>query len=476
MTVAFRTIRELGADIRAGRLSPVTLAETCLEQLDTVGRALNAVVTLTPERALAQARRAERELAAGHDRGPLHGIPYGAKDLLATSGGIPTTWGAAPFRDRCFDYDATVIRRLDEAGAVLVAKLAMVEFAGGMGYRQPNASFTGPGITPWAADRWSGGSSSGSGSAVGAGLVPFAIGSETWGSILGPATYCSVSGLRPTYGRVSRHGAMALCWTLDKLGPLALTADDCGLVLDAVAGPDPLDATSAARTYRYDASAAERRFRFAVVRGTIEDSEPAVRDGVRSAVESLAQLGTVEEITLTDRPYEAMTRVVLWAEGASAFERLIEGGVIAGLTAPEDQVTPYARDAILAKDYLRALRLRGVVAREIDSVLSRFDAIVGPSRGTLGPRLGEEFRSATRGSFPDVLGAIGNAAGLPAIGVPCGLSADGLPIGMQFLGRAWDENTVLAAARAWQARTDWHLRRPVAHLPRREQSGNMRAT
>jgi aspartyl-tRNA(Asn)/glutamyl-tRNA(Gln) amidotransferase subunit A len=461
VSVAFRTIRELGADIRAGRLSPVTLAETCLERLDTVGRTLNAVVTLTPERALEQARRAERELAAGCDRGPLHGIPYGAKDLLATSGGIPTTWGAAPFRDRCFDHDATVIRRLEDAGAVLVAKLAMVELAGGMGYRQPNASFTGPGISPWAADAWSGGSSSGSGSAVGAGLVPFAIGSETWGSILGPATYCSISGLRPTYGRVSRYGAMALCWTLDKLGPLALTADDCGLVLDAIAGPDPRDPTAAEHAYRYDATATTRQFRFAVVRGTVEASEPAVRDSVREALASLRALGTIEEITLPDRPYEAMARIILWSEGASAFERLIEGGAIEGLTAPEDRVTPYARDAILAKDYLRALRLRGIVAREIDGVLSRFDAIVGPSRGTAGPRLGAEFRSAIRGSFPDVLGAIGNAAGLPAIGVPCAFPADGLPVGMQFLGRAWDENTVLAAARAWQARTDWHRRRPI---------------
>jgi aspartyl-tRNA(Asn)/glutamyl-tRNA(Gln) amidotransferase subunit A len=459
VSLAFRTIRELGADIRAGRVSPVTLAETCLKRLDTVGRTLNAVVTLTAERALEQARRAERELAAGRDRGPLHGIPYGAKDLLATSGGIPTTWGAAPFRDRCFDYDATVIRRLEDAGAVLVAKLAMVELAGGMGYRQPNASFTGPGISPWATDAWSGGSSSGSGSAVGAGLVPFAIGSETWGSILGPATYCSVSGLRPTYGRVSRHGAMALCWTLDKLGPLALTADDCGLVLDAIAGPDPHDPTAAERAYRYTTDA-DRRFRFAVVPGTVEASEPAVRDGVQQALETLRELGTIEEITLPDRPYEAMARIILWAEGAAAFEQLIEGGAIEGLTAPEDRVTPYARDAILAKDYLRALRLRGIVMREIDGVLSRFDAIVGPSRGTAGPRLGAEFRSAVRGSVPDVLGAIGNAAGLPAIGVPCGFTADGLPVGMQFLGRAWEENTVLAAARAWQARTDWHRRRP----------------
>jgi aspartyl-tRNA(Asn)/glutamyl-tRNA(Gln) amidotransferase subunit A len=459
VSLAFRTIRELGADLRAGRISPVALTEEALHRLDTVGRKLNAVVTLTRERALAQARRAEDELKAGRDRGPLHGIPYGAKDVLATSGGIPTTWGAAPFKDRRFDFDATVIERLEQAGAVLVAKLAMVEFAGGMGYRQPNASFTGPGISPWATDAWSGGSSSGSGSAVGAGCVPFAIGSETWGSILGPSTYCNITGLRPTYGRVSRHGAMALCWTLDKLGPMALTADDCGLVLDAIAGVDVRDPTTSRRPYRYDAHG-PRSFRFAVVRGTIDATEPGVRDAVAAALDELKALGTVEEIALPERPYEPMARIILWAEGASAFERLIERGVMAELTAPEDRITAYSRDVILAKDYLRALRLRGVVAREIDGVLARFDAIVGPSRATAGPRLGVEFRSPIRGSFPDPLGAIGNAAGLPAIGMPCGFTPDGMPVGLQLMGRAWEENTLLAAARAWQARTEFHRRRP----------------
>src|SRR5205807_5998231 len=239
--------------------------------------------------------------AAGHYKGPLHGIPYGAKDLLATSGGIPTTWGAAPFRHQRFDYDATVVRRLEEAGAVLVAKLAMVELAGGMGYRQPNASFTGPGISPWGAEAWSGGSSSGSGSAVGAELVPFAIGSETWGSILSPAAYCGISGLRPTYGRVSRHGAMALCWTLDKLGPLALTADDCGLVLEAIAGADSADPTASERPYRYEV--AERRgFRFGVIPDVTDGCEEAVVANFRRSLEELAKIGMVEEVTLPDLP------------------------------------------------------------------------------------------------------------------------------------------------------------------------------
>src|SRR5579884_4246703 len=248
--LAFASIRDLARMIRSGETSPTALAEYFLQRLDTVGRRLNAVVTLTRERAMREARLAEAELQAGYDRGLLHGIPYGAKDLLAASG-YPTTWGAAPLRDQVFPDDASVIARLRDAGAVLVAKLAMVELAGGMGYNQPNASLTGPGINPWNRQAWSGGSSSGSGSAVGAGAVPFAIGSETWGSILTPSSYCGVSGLRPTYGRVSRHGAMALSWTLDKIGPLCRTADDCGIVLHAIAGKDEDDPGSAGKSFFY---------------------------------------------------------------------------------------------------------------------------------------------------------------------------------------------------------------------------------
>ncbi len=249
--LAFRPVRELSELVRTRQVSSVQLAETFLDRLETVGPRFNATVTVTRELALEQARRADDELDRGEYRGPLHGIPYGAKDLLATKG-IPTTWGAAPLRNQVFDYDATVIRKLRDAGAVLAAKMAMVEMAGGMGYESFDASFSGPGLNPWDTTRWAGGSSSGSGAAVAAGLVPFAIGSETWGSILVPGSFCGLAGLRPTYGRVSRHGAMALSWSMDKLGPLCLTADDCGLVLDAIAGPDPLDATTTNRHYRYD--------------------------------------------------------------------------------------------------------------------------------------------------------------------------------------------------------------------------------
>jgi aspartyl-tRNA(Asn)/glutamyl-tRNA(Gln) amidotransferase subunit A len=456
----FASVRDLAARVRTRALSPVALAEAFLERLETRGGRYNAVVTVTRERALEQARRAEREIAAGAQRGPLHGIPYGAKDLLATSGGIPTTWGAAPFREQRFEFDATVVEKLETAGAVLAAKLAMVELAGGMGYRQPVASFTGPGISPWGPDAWSGGSSSGSGSAVAAGLVPFAIGSETWGSILSPATYCGITGLRPTYGRVSRHGAMALCWTLDKLGPLALTADDCGLVLEAIAGYDPRDAGSADRAFRYESAGRGHRFRFGVLRGVADAAEPPVRENFLRSLEVLEKIGSIETVDVADLPYEAMTRTILAAEASAAFQEFIESGGIAGLTAPEDRHTAYARDAILAKDYIRALRLRGIVARDVDAVLSRLDALVAPSRGTLGPRIDEEFRSPLRAAVPDVMGAIGNVAGLPAISVPNGFGEDRRPTGLQFMARAWEENAILAAARQYQSLTDWHLQRP----------------
>src|SRR5829696_6995808 len=241
--VLYSSITELAALIRARRVSPVELTESYLARLETVGRRLGAVASLMREPALKEARAAEREIRRGRYRGPLHGIPYGAKDLLATRD-ARTTWGATPYKDQQFDEDATVVKKLREAGAILVAKLAMIELAGGMGYNEAHASWTGACKTPWNENYWSGGSSSGPGAAVAAGAVAFAIGSETSGSIITPSAFCGVSGLRPTYGAVSRHGAMALCWTLDKLGPMCRSAEDCRLVLSAIAGADPLDPTS----------------------------------------------------------------------------------------------------------------------------------------------------------------------------------------------------------------------------------------
>ena len=459
-SVVFASVRELGEMVRGRQVSAVELAETFLDRLEKIGPRYNAVVTVTRDRALEQARRADAETAAGRYRGPLHGIPYGAKDLLATSGGIPTTWGAAPFRDQVFDYDATVVRRLEEAGAVLAAKLSLVELAGGMGYEPAESAFNGPGINPWDTERWAGGSSSGSGSAVCAGLVPFAIGSETWGSIVGPSSYCGVAGLRPTYGRVSRYGAMALSWTFDKLGPLCLSADDCGLVLDAIAGPDPDDPTTSEREYRYDPGPAGRRFRLALIAG----SPPADDDVQANFEQALADMGDVadvEEIMLPDLPYEAVARTISGAEIGSAFDDLAASGGLSGLTAPEGRFEPYARDAILAVDYLRALRLRAEIGRRVDSALALYDALAAPATRTVATPIARDFERGEDGEKPpDVVGAIGNACGLPAVVVPSGFSREGLPTGIEFVGRAYDENAALAVARAYQERTGWRLRRP----------------
>lgn len=464
----FLPVRQLGQLVRDRHVSPVELAETFLDRLESLGPEYNAVVTVTRDRAMRQARNAEREILSDQYRGPLHGIPFGAKDLLATSEGIPTTWGAIPYRDQTFDYDATVLQKLEESGAVLTAKLAMVELAGGMGYRQPNASITGPGINPWNKDAWSGGSSSGSGSSVAAGLVPFAIGSETFGSILSPAGNCGVAGLRPTYGRVSRYGAMALSWTLDKLGPLCLTADDCGLVLNTIAGYDPNDPSTTKRPYQYDASDLPgQRFRLGVIKGVADGADEEVQANFRESLRVLEQVASIDEVEMLEGfPSGEVTRTILNAEAASAFEDFLETGRASELTAPEDRYGGYARMSLLATDYIRALRLRGLMAREADRVMSRYDVLVAPSRATVASALDEEFRSVAGGGAPDVMGAVGNGAGLPAISVPNGFGARGLPTGIQFMGRVYEENRVLAVARAYQSLTDWHQRHPPEAMPK----------
>ncbi len=459
-TLAIASLRDLGRMLRSGETTPTELATYYLEQLDTLGRRFNAVVTLTRARALREARLAEAELAAGHDRGPLHGIPYGIKDLIATSG-IATTWGAVPFREQMFDRDATVVTKLGSAGAVLVAKLAMVELAGGMGYEQPNASLTGPGLSPWNPDGWSGGSSSGSGSAVGARAVPFAIGSETFGSIVTPASFCGVSGLRPTYGRVSRHGAMALCWTLDKLGPMARSADDCGIILNAIAGRDREDATSLSRPYHYrPVDQRSDGFRLAVLKGATDGTQPEVQANFNAALELLRDIATIDEIELPDIPYGAVAATIIRAEASASFDDFLSSERVNELTAPEDRVNPLAYITVSARDYLRALRIRRHIGKAMDAITSRYDAIVSPTTNAVAYPIGQPFPTSRNRTVGSSLGAAGNVAGLPAISVPNGFGERGLPTAIQFVGRVYEENTVLAVANAYQRLTDWHLRLP----------------
>ena len=473
--VLFSPIREIGAHLRAKRVSAVDLAEWSLRRLETIGPKLGAVVTVTRERALAQAHRANQELLAGRDRGPLHGVPYGAKDLLATKG-IPTTWGAEPLRGQVFDFDATVVERLEEAGAVLVAKLAMVELAGGLGYNNPDASFTGPGRTPWNPDHWSGGSSSGSAAAVASGLVPFAIGSETSGSILTPAAFSGVTGLRPTYGLVSRHGAMALCWTLDKLGPLARSADDCGIVLSAIAGPDPQDPTTG-ETFRYRGRPVKsgrpgQRFKVGVLRNAMVGTDPDVEAHFKQALSTLRDVADVEEdVPFPSLPYRDAVGVIVDAEGAAAFRDLIESGKVKQLRDAADRVGGYAMMMTRAADYVDAMRARVAIRAELDALLSRYDALLGPTRTRLAPPIGRDFDAPAPGTPPAPEPApdapqppatipAGNLAGLPAIAVPMGFGKDRLPTSLQLLGRAFSEETLLALAVAYQEMTDWHRRRP----------------
>jgi aspartyl-tRNA(Asn)/glutamyl-tRNA(Gln) amidotransferase subunit A len=466
---AFLSIAELGRLLREKKASATDLATYFLDRLERIGPRYNALVTVTRERALTEAAQADREIKAGKWRGPLHGIPYGVKDLLATKG-YPTTWGAEPYRQQHLDTDATVVERLGAAGAVLVAKLAMVELAGGMGYNQANASFTGPGKTPWNPGYWSGGSSSGPGAAVAAGLVPFAIGSETSGSILTPAAYCGVTGLRPTYGRVSRHGAMALAWTMDKLGPLGRTAEDCGAVLAIIAGKDPKDPSSVARTFvppprqgRGSGGEDAKRFKVGVPKGADKDIQPEVAANFRAALNVLQnRLDVVEDVELPDLPYGAVAGMIIAAEGASAFDDLLKDGRLSQLTAPEDRTGGYAALAVSAPDYLRALRARRPMQRALDDFLRQFDVLAVPTRNTVASPIDKPFREGWPGvtGGANVIGPT-NVVGVPGISVPNGFGVQGLPTGLSLVARAFDEDKLVTLARLYQDRTDWHKRQPT---------------
>jgi aspartyl-tRNA(Asn)/glutamyl-tRNA(Gln) amidotransferase subunit A len=458
----FLPVSELAQRIRAGKLSSVTLTQLSLDRLQTLGGRYHAVVTLMRDSALREAREADREIKAGRWRGPLHGIPYGVKDLLATRG-VPTTWGATPYRKQVFDYDATVVKRLRDAGAILVAKLAMVELAGGMGYNNADASFTGPGLTPWNTKFWSGGSSSGPGASVAAGLVPFAIGSETSGSILTPSAYSGVTGLRPTYGLVSRHGAMALSWTLDKLGPMCRTADDCGLVLAAIAGKDPEDASSVEGGYLHTPLVPfARRPKLAVPKGVTEKVQPEVRENFERSLDVIGSFAEItRDVEWPDFPWGPAVSAIVGAEGAAAFLDLIESGRVKELSCPRDRHGGYASTLIPAVDYLQAMRLRAPMKKAVQAMFDDFDAIVAPTRATVAYPIDRNFEDA----YPGVSGGpplipAGNLCGLPALCVPNGFGENGLPTSISFMGAALSERDLIDLGRMYQDRTDWHTRVP----------------
>lgn len=458
----FAGIKELGKQLRTRQTTARALAEYFLNRVETRGRALNAVVTVTREVALEQADRADRELQEGKDRGPLHGIPYGLKDLFATKD-IPTTWGSAPYRDRLIDDDATVYERLRESGAVLVAKLAMVEIAGGMGYRQANAALTGPGLNPWNKEYWAGGSSSGSGSAVADGLVPFALGTETWGSIMCPAAFCGITGLRPTYGRVSRAGAMALSWTMDKIGPMARSAEDCAIILQAIAGVDWRDASAVKAEFLWNEEIRiEPPFKLATVKGSVDSCHPDVRKHFERSLTELESIAEVTEIEMPDDlPWHAVPSTIIDCEIAAAFEGMVTSGEVWELTAPEDHYGAHAGQMIPAVDYINALRIRSHRMQPVlDELIAPCDAVVAPGRATPAYSASEPFRKSSRGFSVGTFDGGANACGLPAITVPNGVGENNLPTGLQFTGRAFGEAKLLSIAAAYQQRTEWHRQHP----------------
>jgi len=461
--ILFLSAAELGKRIQARTVSSTDLTTAYLDRSQKLGPKLNAYARLTPEIALQHAAAADKEIQRGHYRGPLHGIPYAAKDLLAVQG-LPTTWGAKPYENQIFDHDATVIDHLRRVGAVLLGKAAMIELAGGMNYRFASASLQGAAKNPWNTNCWTCGSSSGSGAIVAAGLAAFAIGTETWGSIVCPSAYCGISGLRPTFGRVSRYGAMALSYSMDKIGPMARSAEDCAHIFAAIAGHDIKDRSTlpvdkAAFTYSPSLELTARPLRLAWLTNAWPKLDPRVEKPLQAAERSVRKIFPgVKPAALPEGPWEDAGGVVISVEGAAAFRDLIRSGKVAQLTDPLGHINGYLSEQIAGADYLRALQVRGILQEKMAELFDSFDVLVAASQPVAATTL--ETNLETGVVFPDPLGGIGNLCGLPALSVPCGFTDQGLPIGLQFVARAGNDAAAIRAARTFQQRTDWHRKHP----------------
>jgi aspartyl-tRNA(Asn)/glutamyl-tRNA(Gln) amidotransferase subunit A len=462
-SVLYESISELAKRIESKQLSPVELTESYLARSEKLGPKLNAYARLTPDLALAQAQAAEKEIHRGHYRGPLHGIPYAAKDLLAVKG-IPTTWGAKPYADQVFDYNATVIDHLNHSGAILLGKAAMIELAGGMDYMYASASLQGEAKNPWDTSCWTCGSSSGSGAIVAAALAGFAIGTETWGSIICPSAFCGVSGLRPTFGRVSRYGAMALAYSMDKIGPMARSTEDCARIFAAIAGHDPLDRDTlgidkAAFTYSPAAELQGRTLKLGWLTNAWTKHDPGVQRAVDVARKVLQRrFPGMKDATLPEGPWEQAAGLTVKAEVSSAFAPLIQSGRVRELADPLGRIGGYVYETVSGADYTAAQRIREILQMKMSALFDYYDVLVTASQPVAATPL--DLNLVTGLSFPDPLGGIGNLCGLPALSVPCGFTEKNLPVGIQFVARAGDDAAVLQAGRTFQQATDWHRKHP----------------
>lgn len=434
--VAFWSLLDLAELIRTRQVTSEELCRMYLSRLKRYGDSLHCVITLTEERALASAQKADQEIRSGHYRGPLHGLPYGAKDLLAVKG-YPTTWGANPYRDQVIDEDATVIQKLDAAGAVLVAKLSMGALA------MDDVWFGGQTRNPWNLKQGSSGSSAGSASATAAGLVAFSIGTETWGSIVSPSTRCRVTGLRPTFGRVSRAGAMALSWSMDKIGPICREVEDCAVVLRAIQGADGLDRSVRDLPLDYDGQADIRSWRVGFLKAEMgADSTHA--DRYREVLEVLSKAGAeLVPFAWPEAPVDHLA-FILNAEASAAFDDLTRSGRDAEMVRQGRNDWPNifrTSRFIPAVEYLQANRARAQIMVQVHQALQNVDVVVAPSFG--GSTL-----------------LLTNLTGHPAVVVPSGLDAEGEPVSLTFIGRLYEDGKALAVARLYQSQTAYHRIHP----------------
>ncbi len=477
----FLTVAELAAGLERGDFTSVELTEAYLDRAEELdpppfelpsepredhGGKLATMVTIARDHALETAKRADRERASGNTRSLLHGIPYGVKDLLDTRG-IRTTWGSGIFRDRIPERDAAVVERLEAAGAVLMAKNSLGEFAGGN---------TSSALNPWKLDRTSFGSSSGTVAAAVAGLMGFGIGTETGGSIVFPASAVGASGLRPTFGRVSRFGCMALSWSLDKIGPVGRSAEDCGHILEQIAGPDPRDTSTAGEPFVFRADPGSMRGRRLGVHRAeflLSQSE-ATRLAFEEALDVFARMGIeVEDIELPLFPTGALFTTIVTVESGTNFKSLFDDGSAARMFSfNEDRRAGWMAGRMLpAADYLTAQRIRNQLVREADAILSRYDAVIAPTwpNGAALREVRDGWPIPARNEWEPPgevsestprLNYIANLVGHPGLAIPCGFDEDGLPLSLQIVGSPMDDQAVLDFGMAFQRETDWHRRRP----------------
>ena len=457
--IAYAPLTQLAKWIESGDLTSEELTKNYIERLEQYGPQLRCVITLTRNHALEQAKAADREISRGNYRGPLHGIPWGAKDLLDTAG-IPTTYGAEPYRNRVPDQDSAVVKRLNDAGAVLVAKLSMGALA------LNDVWFGGQTLNPWLLEEGSSGSSAGPGAAVAAGLVGFAIGSETGGSIVSPSMRCGVTGLRPTYGRVARTGAMTLCWSLDKLGPMARGVEDTILVLKTISGPDPGDLASVPAKLTFDSGQSVKGLRVGYFPAWMK--EPPATDVDRAALDTVSKLGmTPVEMSIPDWPYDSLN-LILFAEAAAAFDQLVLSGKLDELKmqVPDAWPNVFRQSRFLsAVDLVQTDRFRRKVAEEMARVMSQVDLLLVPS-------LRDEMLVITnntghpsltlRAGFVEVSEARSDWAPDPAHPLPKFSPPRRVPHGVTLIGRLFEEGVLCQAGMALEAEFNAMGERPAA--------------